>query len=204
MSQWAAPEWVDYLDGDSGSVYYLHLESGESCWEKPSAFVADAWDDSDQYDWSEATGEVVANGEAGYGGGGEAWAHVAEPVAAVDAALPPPPLRPSAPPVSPAVAVVVPPPLAGSPPPAYASVVAGPVVALSMDEGASPPLAHAPPASDALSLVGPPPRATFAPPPSAPPPRAVAKRGPPPVTGPSGEAPGASSGAADPEVGLSL
>jgi len=26
VSQWAPPAWMDYVDADSGSVYYLHLE----------------------------------------------------------------------------------------------------------------------------------------------------------------------------------
>jgi len=29
-SQWEPPQWVDFMDEETGVIYYYHLESGES------------------------------------------------------------------------------------------------------------------------------------------------------------------------------
>ena len=38
----ARPVWIDQVDPDSGSVYYLNTETNETTWDKPADFVASA------------------------------------------------------------------------------------------------------------------------------------------------------------------
>ena len=38
-SQWEAPLWIDQLDSDSGTTYYLNTLTNETSWEMPSAFI---------------------------------------------------------------------------------------------------------------------------------------------------------------------
>ena len=73
---------MDYVDPASGAVYYLHLASGESSWELPPDFVADAADDTDTFDFpAEGRGGGPAysydqgggGGEDGYGYGSEGY-----------------------------------------------------------------------------------------------------------------------------------
>jgi hypothetical protein len=38
-SQWEAPLWIDQLDSESGTTYYLNTVTNETSWEQPSAFI---------------------------------------------------------------------------------------------------------------------------------------------------------------------
>jgi len=45
-AQWEPPRWVDYVDPDSGEVYFYNAETDESVWERPDDFVEEATDEA--------------------------------------------------------------------------------------------------------------------------------------------------------------
>ena len=38
-SQWEAPEWLDFIDTETGCLYYLNTKTNESSWRRPVGFV---------------------------------------------------------------------------------------------------------------------------------------------------------------------
>ncbi|GMH94272.1 hypothetical protein TrVE_jg1283 [Triparma verrucosa] len=38
-SQWSAPLWLDFIDTETGCLYYLNTKTNESAWKKPDDFV---------------------------------------------------------------------------------------------------------------------------------------------------------------------
>mmetsp|Transcript_47319 Transcript_47319/g.60785 ORF Transcript_47319/g.60785 Transcript_47319/m.60785 type:complete len:385 (-) Transcript_47319:110-1264(-) len=58
-AQWTPPQWIDYIDSETNTIYYFHLETQAAVWEKPEDFVENAVDDTETYEFGGENGYIA-------------------------------------------------------------------------------------------------------------------------------------------------